>query len=75
VNVEVSGYSYASSGCDGGTCEVEAAAGGKASASCDVAPGMPASSGGLLGVVGLGLSGVVGLFRRRRMGRDASRRS
>jgi MYXO-CTERM domain-containing protein len=62
----VSGYSYSSAGCDGGTCTVEAAAGGSASASCDVAPGVPAASGGVLGFFGLGLLGAFGRNRRRR---------
>jgi MYXO-CTERM domain-containing protein len=64
LHIEVSGYAYASSGCDGGTCEVSAGAGGSASASCDMSPSAPPLSGGILGlgVVGLG----VGVVRRRR---------
>jgi MYXO-CTERM domain-containing protein len=61
--IEVTGYSYSSSGCDGGTCEAQAGAGG--TASCDMAPASePPLSGGLLG---LGLGAVVaGAVRRRR---------
>jgi hypothetical protein len=65
IHVTVSGYSYASSSCDGGTCEAQAGAGGTASASCDMAPGAPPLSGGLLGL-GLGAA-VVGVVRRRRV--------
>jgi hypothetical protein len=62
-NIEVSGYAEASSNCDGGTCSAQAAAGGQASASCDMAPSAPPLSGGLLA---LGLGGVIaGVVRRR----------
>jgi hypothetical protein len=64
-NIEVSGWAYATSGCDGGTCSASAGAGGQASASCDMAPGDgPPLSAGLLGI-GLGAA-VVGVVRRRR---------
>ena len=62
-HIEVTGYSYSSSDCDGGTCEAQAGAGG--SVSCDMAPaGEPPLSGGLLGL-GLGAT-VIGAARRRR---------
>jgi hypothetical protein len=60
--VTITGWDYASAGCDGGTCEVSAGAGG--SVSCDMAPGTPPLSGGLLGL-GLGAA-VVSVVRRRR---------
>jgi len=62
-HIQVSGWAYANSGCDGGTCTANAAAGGKASASCDVAPGAPPLSGAVLA---LGLGGALaGVIRRR----------
>ena len=70
-NIQVSGWSYANAGCDGGTCEASAGAGGTASASCDVAPGnAPPLSGGLLGL-GLGAT-VFGFVRRRRAAKKAA---
>jgi hypothetical protein len=61
--IDVTGYSYSSSSCDGGTCEAQAGAGG--SVSCDVAPGNePPLSGTMLGI-GLGAT-VIGAVRRRR---------
>ncbi len=63
-NIKVEGWSYATSSCDGGVCSAQAAAGGQASASCDLAPsGTPPLSGGLL-ALGLG-SVVAGVVRRR----------
>lgn len=62
-NIDVTGYASASAGCDGGTCEAQASAGG--SVSCAAAPaGEPPLSGGLLGV-GLGVT-LIGAVRRRR---------
>ncbi len=64
-HIEVTGYSYSSSDCDGGTCEAQAGAGG--SVSCAMAPGgEPPLSGALLGI-GLGVT-VAGAMRRRRRG-------
>jgi hypothetical protein len=62
-HITVTGYSSASSGCEGGTCEAQAAAGG--TASCDIAPANePPLSGAMLGL-GLGVT-VLGAVRRRR---------
>jgi hypothetical protein len=62
-NIKVTGYASASSDCDGGTCEGQAAAGG--AVSCDMAPGgEPPLSGGILGF-GF-VASVVGVARRRR---------
>lgn len=62
-HIQVTGYSSASSGCEGGTCEAQAAAGG--SVSCAMAPANePPLSGALLGI-GVGMT-VVGAVRRRR---------
>jgi hypothetical protein len=62
-NITVTGYSSSSSGCEGGTCEAQAAAGG--SVSCDVAPANePPLSGAIFGI-GLGVT-VLGAVRRRR---------
>jgi hypothetical protein len=65
-NIQVTGYASASSGCDGGTCQAMANAGGTASASCAIAPqpGQPALPGSLVGL-GAGMT-AVGLLRRRR---------
>jgi hypothetical protein len=61
-HIEVTGYASASSGCDGGACEAQAAAGGDVS--CDVAPaGEPPLSRAVLGL-GLGLA-TIGIVRRR----------
>jgi hypothetical protein len=61
-HITVSGYATSSSGCDGGTCEAQAAAGG--SISCAMAPANePPLSGGML-AMGLGLA-VVSAARRR----------
>ena len=61
--ITVMGYSSSSSGCDGGGCMAQAAAGG--SVSCDVAPASePPLSGAMLGI-GLGVT-VAGAVRRRR---------
>ena len=63
-NIQVTGYSSASSGCDGGACEAQAAAGG--SASCAMAPASePPLSGALLGF-GLGVTAVGAVRRRKR---------
>lgn len=62
-NITVMGYSSSSSGCDGGGCEAQAAAGG--SVSCDVAPANePPLSGAMLGI-GLGAT-LAAVVRRRR---------
>ena len=66
--ITITGWSYAeaSSGCDGGVCSAQAAAGAgaNASAKCDVSPGAPPFSGGMLAI---GLGGVIaGVVRRRR---------
>jgi hypothetical protein len=62
-NIQVMGYASASSDCDAGTCEAQAAAGG--TVSCDMAPGNePPLSGALLGL-GLGVT-AIGAARRRR---------
>jgi hypothetical protein len=62
-NITVTGYSSSSSGCEGGTCQAQAAAGG--SVSCDVAPANERPlSGAMLGL-GLGVT-VLGAVRRRR---------
>jgi hypothetical protein len=62
-NIQVTGYAYSNSGCEGGTCEAQAGAGG--SVSCDMAPGNePPLSGAMLGL-GLGAT-VIGAVRRRR---------
>jgi hypothetical protein len=70
--VTITGWSYAnaSSECDGGTCTAEASAGAGGSVSCDMAPGTPPLSGGLLGL-GLGAT-VFGFVRRRRAGKKAA---
>lgn len=62
-HIEVTGYSSSSSGCDGGTCEAQAAAGG--SASCDVAPANEPPLSGAWAGFGLGAI-AVGAFRLRR---------
>ena len=65
-NIQVMGYASASSDCDAGTCEAQAAAGG--TVSCDMAPGNePPLSGALLGL-GLGVT-AIGAARRRREAR------
>jgi hypothetical protein len=62
-HITVTGYSSASSSCDGGSCQAQAAAAG--TVSCAMAPASePPLSGGLLGV-GVGLT-VAGAVRRRR---------
>jgi len=66
--VTITGWSYAESGCDGGTCQAAAGAGG--SVSCDMAPAAPPISGGLLGI-GLGAT-AIGFVRRRRAGKKAA---
>jgi hypothetical protein len=62
-NITVTGYAYGSSGCEGGTCMAQGAAGG--SASCAATPAnQPPVSPALLGI-GVGMI-VVGVVRRRR---------
>jgi hypothetical protein len=60
-NIQVTGYASASSGCDGGACQAQAAAGG--TASCDMAPTNEAPLGATV-AIGLGVA-VVGAGRRR----------
>ena len=60
-NIQVTGYASASSGCEGGACQAQAAAGG--SASCDMAPTHESPLGAAVGI-GLGVA-VVGASRRR----------
>ena len=64
--VTITGWSYAeaSGSCDGGTCEAQASAGAGGSVSCDMAPGAPPLSGGLLGL-GLGAA-IIGVVRRNK---------
>ena len=62
-NITVTGYASASSGCDGGTCEAQAAAGG--SVSCSAAPANEGPFGASL-VAGLGVAVGGAVFRRRR---------
>jgi len=61
-HITVTGWSYSDSGCDGGTCSADAAAGG--SVSCALSPTKePPLSGGIFGIA-LGAV-VVGAVRRR----------
>jgi MYXO-CTERM domain-containing protein len=64
-NIQVSGYSSASSSCDGGSCQAMAAAGGTASASCAVSPGGESPLPGSLLFLGAGMT-AAGFVRRRR---------
>lgn len=68
LNITVTGWSYANAGCDGGTCEASAGAGG--SVSCDMAPAAPPISGAVLGI-GLGAT-IIGSVRRRRASKKTS---
>ncbi len=62
--IDVTGYASASSGCDGGTCEAQASAGG--TASCAMAPGNEPPLSGALPGFGLGAMVVAAVRRRRR---------
>ena len=65
-HIEVTGYASASSGCDGGTCQAQAAAGG--SVSCSAAPVNEEPLGAPL-FIGFGVAFGGAAFRRQRRAR------